>query len=211
MRYVRVATFAKWAGVTRQSIKSAVDRGVLSECIHPENKMINAAHPLARQYLAEKGVDELPEDLDFEQEQTSSQAGVLRKPDDSWNKDELENLTLRQILQRFGSVPGFKQYVDSLRAIAEYQQRDLRVQQARGTLIDRDFVEYKLFAMVDLAFQRLLTDMPDSLGKQIVSRVQSGGDNLAIEVQNMIKERVSQILEDMKRSIKEAGVLSNPN
>jgi len=125
----------------------------------------------------------------------------------SWDMTRLENLTVKEIVMKFGTVQGFKQWVDALRSISDYQYRDIRIQESRGDLIPRAVVESQVFPLIDVCFQRLVTDMPDTLCKQIIARVEGGGPEVAVDVQKMIHDMASRILLNTKKSLEDLPFL----
>jgi hypothetical protein len=125
--------------------------------------------------------------------------------------EELEDLTIRELVMRHGSVDGFKRFVDSLKAIADYKYRELRTQQQRGLLIERERVAGAVFPLIDLAFSRLVSDVPASLAQLVVARVQSGGPEIVREVEQMIRDANSKVLKGTKVAINKTGIVNDEN
>lgn len=125
--------------------------------------------------------------------------------------EELENLTVREVVMRYGSIDGFKRFVDSLKTIADFKFREVRNEQQRGELIDRKRVAGAVFPLIDLAYARLVSDVPASLAQLVVARVQSGGDEVVREVEDMIREANSKVLKGTKTAITQTGVVTDAN
>lgn len=124
---------------------------------------------------------------------------------------DLEDLTVREVVMRYGSVDGFKRFVDSVKNIAEYKHRELRVKQQRGDLIDRDRVAGVVFPMIDVAFSRLVSDVPDAVSKQVIARVESGGPDTAADVVQIIRDANSRVLKNLKQSAARLEFLKDAN
>lgn len=112
---------------------------------------------------------------------------------------------------RYGSVDGFKRFVDSLKNIADYKFRELRIRQQRGDLVSRDLVSGAVFPLIDVAFQRLVSDVPAAVTQQVVARVESGGDDVAADVEKIIRDANSRVLKNAKESISKLEVLKDAN
>ena len=115
--------------------------------------------------------------------------------------EDLEGLTVRQVVMRYGSVDGFKRFVDSLKSIADYKFRELRIKQHRGDLIERDLVAGAVFPLIDVAFQRLVSDVPSAVTQQVVARVESGGEDVVADVEKIIRDANSRVLKNAKESV----------
>ena len=190
---------------------------------------INVEHPLVREWLATHGCHNLPPPSGAvatkpakpaAKSKPRPKARAKRAPPEAptaplpdniagYAIEELEHLTVREVVMRYGSLDGFKRFVDSLKGIAEYKYREIRIQQQRGDLVERDRVAGAVFPLIDLAFSRLVSDVPDALAQLIVARVESGGDDTVRDVQQLIRDANSRALKDAKTSISKTGVLPN--
>jgi hypothetical protein len=124
------------------------------------------------------------------------------------NLVDYENLTVREVVTQYGSVDAFKRFVEAGKNIADYKLKEMSLQLKRGDLVQRDAVKNSVFALIDVAFRRLLSDVPTTLSKQIVARVQAGGPETTSDVEVMIRDACSQVLSNCKRSITKTPVLS---
>jgi hypothetical protein len=115
--------------------------------------------------------------------------------------DELEHMTLREIITRFGSINGFKRYLDSLKQIAEIRLKDIDIDKRRGILIPREQVAGSVFPMLEVAFGRLVGDVPTALTPQVIARIESGGDDTALDVQKLIHDANARVLRNVKTSL----------
>ena len=122
--------------------------------------------------------------------------------------EDLENLTIREVVMRHGSIDGFKRFVESLKNIAEYKYREMRVQQQRGDLIERDKVSGQVFPLIDVAFSRLVSDVPASVSKLVVARAESGGPDTVRDVQGIIRDANSRVLKNVKTALEKLEFLN---
>ena len=219
-RTITKAELARWAGVSRTATSKAC-RNALADAVVGEGKSqrVDAEHHAVRNWLAEKGVDTLPEPTVHRPRPTAAAQPaprtdrapprtpgtprgqvVVRTQDGDYTLDQLEHLTVRDVVLRYGSVDGFKKFVESLKHIADYNYREQRVRQQRGELVERQKVAGVVFPIIDVAFARLVNDVPDTVASQVVARVESGGPETLVDVQRMIREANSAVLKNLKLS-----------
>lgn len=108
--------------------------------------------------------EDLTESLDF--------AGL---EDDKTSRAPAEwaELTLREIVDRFGGQLQALNCLKALNAIEQVRERRLKNETHEGSLISRDLVETHLLGLVEEAHQRLLTDLPKTLARTIRAHAQS--------------------------------------
>lgn len=191
---------------------------------------VDPEHPLVRQWLSRHGVHELPGPKPPASGPApkkraprkpkaapapTAPAEIEEKPHDAptpvmpYELRDLEHLTVREVVMRFGSVDGFKRFVDSLKSIAEYKHRELRVRQQRGDLVEREKVMGLVFPLIEVAFARLVSDVPDSVSKMVVARCEAGGPETTSDVMQLIRDANSRVLKNMKQSAERLEFLKN--
>mgnify|MGYP000041206113 CR=1 FL=1 len=224
MREVSKAELARWAGVSRQAVTKACKPGApLYDA--SGGKGVDVEHPLVREWLESHGVRDLPEPRPDVPKPVKSRAKAARAKSPTsptasppaetgtvpHELKDLEDLTVREVVMRYGSVDGFKRFVDALKNIAEYKHRELRVKQQRGELIEREKVAGLVFPMIDVAFSRLVSDVPDSVSKLVVARTESGGPDTTTDVRNLIRDANSRVLKNLKQTAARLEVLKDAN
>jgi len=112
-------------------------------------------------------------------------------------------------VMRYGSIDGFKRYVESLKSISDFNLRDMKMKTHRGELISRDLVVGSLVPLIDVAYQRLVSDVPSSITQQLIARVESGGDDVVIDCEKIIRDAVSRVLKNTKNSIMKMEILKD--
>jgi len=224
-RIISRAELARWAGLNKSNAVRAC-QGKLADAVVAHG--VDAEHPLVRAWLAVRGVDKLPHLAGSPDAAPSSNAKPKKKPKtvktraavppqvetntpDPFDLEHLENLTVREIVMRFGSVDGFKRFVDSLKSISEFKYKELRAKQQRGSLIERTKVAGIVFPLIDVAFSRLVSDVPDSVSKLVMARVQSGGPETLIDIQKMIRDANSRVMKNVKQSVIQLELLQDAN
>jgi len=116
--------------------------------------------------------------------------------------EDLQDLTLKEIAIKYGGVPGFQGYIKALTGIADYQNKSIKAKQKRAELVDRKIVEAIAFGLLDLAFKRIVNEMPGTLSQQIIATVKSAKKNVGFKVEEIIRQASSRIIKDCKNDIK---------
>lgn len=227
-RIITKAELARWAGVSRAAVTKAC-KGPLYDA--SDSKGVDVSHPLVREWLRAHDVQELPAEPDpvkpepkkRTRKKPQAKTSPPKQPDPPpppptqpstempYELRDLENMTVREVVMKFGSVDGFKRFVDSLKNIAEYKHRELRVRQQRGDLIEREKVAGLVFPLIDVAFARLVSDVPESVSKMVVARCEAGGPETTADVMALIRDANSRVLKNMKQSASRLEFLNDAN
>ncbi len=114
--------------------------------------------------------------------------------------DDLGKLSLREVIDRCGSFEALLSATKSLKTHADYVKADVDAKRKRGTLVERGLIERTVLPYIDLTQKRILEEMPKAVTQQIIARVLSGGDDLAIDVQTLIHDAASSVYRDCKQA-----------
>ena len=119
--------------------------------------------------------------------------------------DEIRALfdwTLRQVVERYGSVPSLVNVLKAASLAATIDDKEVRTAQRRGELISRDLVRLHVVGAIDDSLQRLLQDSPQTLAHRARELVESGvGDE---ELEDTLRELIGAQVRGMKRKAIEA-------
>jgi hypothetical protein len=115
------------------------------------------------------------------------------------------DMTIREVIKRFGTVTAFKDWLTSLKAIEDIRERRLRNEEADGRLIPREPVKHHVFGAIDAANRRLLNDSPKTIARRVYALAKTGA---AIEeAEQIVREIISSQLRPVK--VQAARVLRN--
>ena len=181
MEKVTKAEFARLANVKPTTIIVLTRK---DKKLHPaltEDNKLDLSHIACQSYLASK------------------------KPISAESMEGLEEMTLREIVFKFGGVEGYKRYIDALKSISEYQYRDIKVKTERKDLIAKEDVQRLVFSVIEQSFLRLLTDVPSALSKLVIARCESGGKDTQQDVEQIIHSSISRVLKNLKESLSRAA------
>jgi len=208
MNVITRAEIARLAGVSGPALSKA-SRGRLKDAM--VGKKMDAEHPLVVAYIDEKRSQQEDGTLENYRDAAKTRDAAKRKkgkpsvsvpePMPTDEIQDLEQLTVQQVVARYGSSAKFKTYVDALKSLADYKNKELLTRTRRMELIEKATTASTLFSIVDLAFRRLVTDIPDGMVQQVIARVQSGGGHLEKDVRALIQEPISKVLKDAKTEI----------
>lgn len=211
-RNISRAELANWSGV-RSSTITRICNGSLKDAVSPDGVDVN--NPLVLAWLRTHGIDTLPprrraaatgaKKIRSQKSRVKTRETVTAAN----NIENLEDLTVREVVMRYGSVDGFKRFVDSLKSISEFKYKDLRSKVQRGDLVERKKVSGLVFTLIDVAFSRLVTDVPHSVSRAVIAQVKTGGDNVPARVQKIIRDANSRVLLSVKQSTKDLDILQD--
>lgn len=119
-------------------------------------------------------------------------------PDDI---EDLDAMTLREAVDRFGTFAGFRDVVKGLKNFADTKNAEGIAAKRSGEVIPRVAVTATVFPLIDLAFTRLVGEAPGALAEQVIARVLAGGEDLALDVEAMIRKENSGILKSCKTAM----------
>jgi hypothetical protein len=185
-KVIAKADLARRKGVSKSAISKAVLPGGPLEAAHLPNGRIDLDHAATQAWL--------------ESDAPEQSAGVpapagTPKPEDI---DQLGELTLNEIVERYGSLQGFLDYVDARKKIAEIHRLELQNAETEGDLISRDLVRTHVFGMIDAVFRRMLTDTVKTVAGRIFQLVKA--DGTLEEAEAVAQDLVSATLAPLKTS-----------
>lgn len=190
---VNQATFARMAGVSRAAINSKIVKGTL--VLNSAGKL-DTDNPLNRAYLDSKQ-DALRQPITPAISLTKN-VGVEKNINDT--PKEMMEMTLRELVQKHGSLAGVDRYVKILRDLSTADEKIQRMQERRQEQIPKDFVITRLFSYLNQLSNNIL-DVPESITDQIIALVQSNPDNCRNKVITTIRDYLSRCIGGSKEAV----------
>jgi len=210
-KMVARAELARLAGVSAAAITKACKGQLRDAC---EGKRVDLEHEAVRRYLEGKGVrgDTTPDEPGPASEQASAVSGAraqrfvtsLEHLEQS-DIDGMEDLTLRELTDKFGTVTAFKDWLDARKKISDIREKDLKNAEVEGTLISRELVEHHVFGAIENANRQLLSDSPKTITRRLFAMARSGAP--PEEAERVVRDIVSSQLRPVKATA--ARVLRN--
>lgn len=115
--------------------------------------------------------------------------------------EDVENLTIKEIVERYGGIAGFKNYVDALDKMSAWKNKELKYEQARKKLIKKNPVARSLFSIVDIAFRRIVTEYPTTVTDQLIAISLGKKKTARIDAIALQEQALSKILKGVKREV----------
>lgn len=209
-RLVSKTQFAALARVTQAAITKAC-KGPLADAL--EGVRIDLDHVCAQQYLEGKGID--PTELSDRLTASVAAPAASRQTDPPNAATEasslggdvgsIAELTIRQIVERFGTEVRFKDYLSNLKAIEDIRSKRLQNEEAEGALIERERVKTHVFGMIDGAHRRLLTDAPKTIARRLyaMARSESPVEDAESTVRDIISSQLRVVIATARRVLNE--------
>ena len=181
------------AGVSRAAINSKIVKGTL--VLNSAGKL-DTDNPLNRAYLDSKQ-DALRQPITPAISLTKN-VGVEKNINDT--PKEMMEMTLRELVQKHGSLAGVDRYVKILRDLSTADEKIQRMQERRQEQIPKDFVITRLFSYLNQLSNNIL-DVPESITDQIIALVQSNPDNCRNKVITTIRDYLSRCIGGSKEAV----------
>jgi hypothetical protein len=213
------ADFARVADVSKQAVGKAMKEGKLKVAVVGDR--IDMMHPNAVAYLKRprpgsrrRKPDPKPETVPNQTapgdvDPTSSSNGAP-EPDSLVTDTGLDisryaDMTLRTLVDSFGSVRALKDWLEALKKIEDIREKRLNNEEVQRHLISRELVKTHVFGFLEAGNRRLLGDTPKTIARRLYALARSDqpieeGEKLVREIigsqLNPQKERVSKLLRE---------------
>jgi hypothetical protein len=206
--YISQTKLADILGVSRQAVQKLCKPGGKYEPALNDKRKINRNHPIVDQHIKEK------------REERSTGNDPIQKPEPGEKKppsiippqvknqfnlnvtyEDLKHLTLKEFVEDYGGIPGFKGYVDSLVKMTDWKTREDKYRKNRNELIEKEPTAKALFAIINLAFSRLVNEHPVSIADQIIAIVKSEKETARMDVIELMRSTLSKIIKDAKKEL----------
>lgn len=215
------AQLARGCGVSEATITNHCKPGKrLAPAV--TGKHINALHPAVTDYLTKRGVT-LDAVLSARQKRSvegpPAPALVERKPAgrrgmNETRKAEQEgdplavipeniqayaDLTLREIINTFGTDYRFKDYLTSLKSIEDIQEKRVRNAASAGRLVSRDLVQGCVIDPIERAHVQLLGDGVKTITRRMHDMVKAG--KTVEECEQFVSDQITSFIRPLKRTM----------
>ncbi len=217
-RLVSRAELARLAGVTPAAITKACKHGLAPARV---DDRIDLDHEAAKAYLASRrkapakprpsaepkepvkrtgrrGAEPPPIPIDAAQAEAAN--AVIN------GVGSYMDLTLTELIERFGTVRQFKDWLEALKKIEDIRSARLDNDAAEGRLIDRELVKTHMFGAFEAQNRRLLMDMPKTATRLIYASAQNGTsiEEAEAKLRKLIESQLQAVKSKAMRVLKHA-------
>lgn len=206
---VTPAEFARQAFVSRQSINGKLKSGTL--VLNSAGKL-DTDNPVNRAYL-DKHQQKLKQEAATEaflqkQKQEISQYAETQADDlmdsiqssSSLSAAQIKNLTLGEIVRKFGSMEGIDKFVKLQKDLVTIEEKDQRLQEKRLQQLPRDFVIARLFGFQQQQASRIL-DVPEAAADQLQAIVLANPSDSRQKIIDYLRDLLSRAIGGAKEHI----------
>lgn len=226
-RLISRSELARLANVSRAAITKACNTGRIAT---DPNGRIDLDSPDVVDYLESKGVDPTSlavlafqqpkkptgprpdlrvvsdDDDDSDDDEEPEDEDITPSPArNDVPLDEIYDLTIREVVERFGTDESLVNYVKTLKIIEQTRWQRIKNEREEGRLIPKEFVKQHVLALIDGAFRGLLIDAPKTLARRLYAAAKADvpieeGEATAKEINSShiraVKDRCRKALAD---------------
>lgn len=196
---VKQGTFATMCGVSRAAICTKIKNKTL---IVNSAGMLDTDNPVNRAYLDKKQGQRRSSDFSIGPEAS----GAVAKPVDyselsqSGAAGEMLNMTIRELVSKYGSMANVEKYVKILRDLTAADEKDQRIQERRLIQIPKDFVQSSVMSLLETLMNKLL-DLPERIADQAIAFVQADASTARQKIILLLNDDISAAIADSKNQI----------
>lgn len=208
-RLIKKSEFAKLANTSPANI-TKLCKSRLAPAV--SGKYIDAAAPAAKEYLEARrkvSTQTVPKQAKTPDKPTPKPAKPLAPigEEDPFIPIDIpediaafSDMTLREILIRFGTHSAFEGWLKASKTIEDLREKRFKNAVAEGDYIERDLVSKHIVALIDSTLERLLSDAPKAISRQLKTAAVA---KLTLEE---MEAATAKILSSQLRDIKERSL-----
>lgn len=192
-------------GVSRQAVQKLC-KNKFKSALNEKGK-INLWHPIVQLHKEEMEAKRqstagpVPKPKPTTKE--SSSTSKTNKPEfrDEIKFEDIEDLTLKEIVQNYGSIVGFKNYLDSMTKMVEWKLKEQKYRHSRNELIEKIPVASSLFSIVNIMLSRIVNEYPATVTDQLFAIAKGEKDTSRIDAIELQQKTLSKIIKDAKKEL----------
>lgn len=194
-------------GVSRQAVQKLC-KSKFKPALNEKGK-INLWHPIVqlhKEELEEKRkatAGPLPKSKPTTKESFTIPKAKTNQPEfrDEIATEEIEDLTLKEIVRNYGTIQGFKTYLDSMTKMVEWKLKEQKYRHTRNELIEKVPVASSLFSIINMMLSRIVNEYPATVTDQLFAIVKSDKDTSRIDAIDLQRKTLSKIIKDAKKEL----------
>lgn len=180
MELIKRSDLAKMGKVVAALVtKNCKKKGIWHEAVDEETGYVDVDHELIQEWLAKrqsiKGADEM-------------------------NLKDWEDLTLKQIISEYSSIPKFQDLARTYKILAETEHKKIQIEASRNELVSRKNLGKACFGYLATMNRRLL-ELPVGQIPKIMAIVDSGADDVREQISEKLIKEFSKIIKVVKHDL----------
>ena len=207
-KLVKQKDFAVLAGVTPQVVnynKKNLGGAVVG-------RKIDVNHPLAQSFIQANIINHVDvlnapgEKIGVGGENVRQSVGQLsielkKSENQPVLPEQLESLTLKEIIKYYGSMPGFQAFLAAHDKLTGLKTKQIKQDAVRRVLIDKQYEGKLAFEAIELLFKRLTADVPDNLTLKVISLAEEKKQASALAIKREIITAISNVLRTCQNTL----------
>ena len=109
------------------------------------------------------------------------------------------DMTLREIIQRFGTDTAFLDYLNAVKRIEDINEKRLKNAATRGDLINRKLIKVGVIDHFDQAFNQLLSDGAKTIARRVTAMY--GAGRSVEDCEHLVADQISSFIRPAKAKI----------
>jgi len=109
------------------------------------------------------------------------------------------DMTLRELIQRFGTDTAFLDFLKAVKTIEDINDRRIKNAEARGELVSRKLVKVAIIDPINSAHTKLLTDGAKTIARRVVAMTGSG--RTLEECEAFVVDQLSSFIRPVKSKV----------
>ena len=203
--YISQSKLADIFGVKRQAVQKLCGKGKKFEPAQNEKGKINRWHSVIVQHKADIDAKKVngrePITDPGDKKPSVIPAQVKNQFNMQITFEDVEHLTLKQIVETYGGIQGFKNYMDALVKMSEWRTKENKGRKDRNELIEKEPTAKSLFSIVNMMLSRIVNETPSSIIDQLFAIAKGKKKTARIDAINLMQETLSKIIKDAKKEL----------
>ncbi len=201
------AGLADILGVSRQAVQKLCGTGKKFEPAQNEKGKINRWHPVIVQHKEKLEADRkstsgpIPPKIPKSQEKRDPPKIKSLSQGTEVSFEDIETLSIKEVVQNYGGISGFKTYVDAQVKMADWKLKEQKYRHIRNELIEKIPVASSLFSIIDMMLRRIVNEYPATVTDQLFAIVKSDKETSRVEAIDLQERTLSKIIKDGKREL----------
>lgn len=191
-------------GVSRQAVQKLC-KSKFKPALNEKGK-INLWHPiiqLHKEELEEKRKSTAGPIPNPKQQSKGDSSEKKEKPDPGTEVsfEYIENLTVKEVVENYGGISGFKTYVDVQFKMMDWKLKEQKYRYNRNELIEKIPVASSLFSIVNMMLSRIVNEYPATVTDQLFAIAKGEKDTSRIDAIELQQKTLSKIIKDAKKEL----------
>jgi len=202
-KLISQSEFSRLVNISTAGVAKLVKTRLVNATV---GKRVDIQHPDAVEYLKSKlgkGIVTELISVPIEKPPAPPPPEQVELPEDI---EAVADLTIRQVVEKFGTVTAFGDWLKAMKSIADIKEKHLKNDAALGRVIDKEYVANFMFGAFETSYSQLVNDAPRTICATIVESHEAGEsiEVLQQQAQKIISSQIKGVKDKLKKALKNA-------